>query len=265
MQKLILGYYLNKCALNPSQFTERFEFCKILTSSMDNASEKLDLLLKQAGLSLSFDQLIEESLLFINNLEESEKAGLSPLANIPKIKKLKLAPKFYSESLPQTYMEFSQIYLYKKCDTCQQKHNLKSVCLICGTCYCEVTCFPNIPRQEAGNLNIHAAQCHMGLGLFYMMDNHLILETKGLVNLIYVPGPTYMSELGESIFNVFMKEDSSTGSVVPKSTDFKKFVLNKRIFDKLEKIVMNHSVGQEIFENAPLSITAGMYFVDPRV
>lgn len=144
--------------------------------------------------------------------------------------------------LPKTYHEFNNTFFRKKCSQCHQynKRLLTSLCLICGEVICTSYCDS---IKVSGNLNRHASQHHMGMGLFLETHNLKKSIVSWPLNIEIGQQDFYVDENGQSIMNFIPGN-------VPRSLDFSKFILQEDSVRYFENILKSHSIGKEAFDKA---------------
>ena len=255
-QKIMLAFALNhNILLNESPFDD---LLSILIHPKDDL-EYLNRLLNETGILLSFDEILDQA---IEELEDGKsEAEVLPLLILLSSKqsviKNELHPRIVkyaptSVKLPENYAEFNTKYFRMKCSLCKgySQHLLSSICLICGEFMCQAYCDPK--NKKFGNLNRHAGEYHMGLGLFLDVQ-HLSKTVLGVpINAIYTGKNVYIDKLGQAI-QVFLYERRSIIS----SLDFKKFVLNEEFLQNLKDVINHHSMGKEVFK---IARTANYYY-----
>lgn len=253
-QKIMLAFALNhNILLNESPFDDLLS----LLIHPGDGLEYLNRILNETGILLSFDDILDQA---VRELEDSSKSetevsSLQILLNSknaasgsPRV--IKYAPT--SVQLPQNYAEFNTKYFRMKCSLCQgySQHLLSSICLICGEFMCQAYCNPK--NKKFGNLNRHAGEYHMGLGLFLDVQHLSKTVLSVPINAIYTGKNVYIDKLGQAI-QVFLYERRSIIS----SLDFKKFVLNEEFLQNLKEIINRHSMGKEVFK---IARTANYYY-----
>jgi hypothetical protein len=148
-------------------------------------------------------------------------------------------------------MELNQKYVRQRCSLCKA-HNKglwQCICMICGEHLCAKYCDTGEPTQK-GNLTGHASKYHMGLAMFFVIERQYIVYMKWPDTLGYYLNPSpYINELGEYIAHLFLTQEYG-GSGISRHLDYKSFVLDKKVWEKIKNDVKNHSMGQVIFEKA---------------
>jgi len=210
----------------------------------------LNRLLNESGILLTFDEILNEAI-----EENKSQEILQILSGIERTQKvsprvIKYAP--ISLQLPQNYADFNTKYFRMKCNLCKgySQHLLSSICLICGEFMCQAYCDPK--NKKFGNLNRHAGEYHMGLGLFLDVQHLSKTVLSVPVNAIYTGKNVYIDKLGQAI-QVFLYERRS----ILTSLDFKKFVLNDEFLSGTKDIINHHSMGKEVFK---IARTAPYYY-----
>ena len=258
IQKFILATYLNKSILNGEETINETLF-EVLLDPEDNLAHYLDVLVKCAGVSENFDQLVKTSLEdletkepeILNSLREMLASDTTDIA-LKEPQSVKLAPKMIE--LPANYLDFISTYLKKKCSQCNEytKHMTTSICLICGDVICLSYCDKD--KQKRGNLNRHAKQCHLGLSAFIEIQR----ASKSLVacskNSMHAGKEMYTDKLGQSIQTLINDPRSLLYSL-----DFEKFTLNEDFVKTTEEMIEHCSMGREIYK---ITKGTGYYYAE---
>ena len=149
----------------------------------------------------------------------------------------KMAPSIIS--LPQTYLEFNNIYLKRKCFHCGLHSTELKLCLICGEVLCLSGCFGEV---SLGNLNKHALDNHMGFGLFFDRVDFYVEVTDSPLQVSGIGRNIYINNIGQPI-----DEAVEYGESLP-TLDFKKYTLNPQFKEEVESILKHQRIGQYLFD-----------------
>lgn len=238
IQKIVSSSYINKYASGTKDVC-LIDFKHVLNTS-NFSLEVLDILLEQTQVPCSFEKLLQESLVELKTKPEYELENTIKFANKKDEILVRFAPRMIK--LPRTYHEFNNTIFRQKCSQCHQynKRLLISLCLICGEVICTSYC---LSIQVPGNLNRHASQYHMGMGLFLEVHDLEKPIVSFPLSVKVKAHEVYADENGQSIIN-FIPEN------VPRSLDFSKFILQDDAVRYFEQILNSHSIGKEVFEKA---------------
>ena len=141
---------------------------------------------------------------------------------------------FHILALPRTYGELQQVFGLKKCELCGDfsVKGLPYLCLICGIILCSVDCRQNHQKNEKniGNLNSHARSLHAGKGGFMNLRSSLIILMNHQRSISW--GNLYKDEYGESVNERTWK--------------WERFVLDNKMYGKIQDMMIGKRVPQEI-------------------
>jgi len=254
MQKIVLATQLNKNVAFDLSFKSSELFKLLLNPPQSNEEEYLTNLLNIIGISLSFDQFIQEIVLselpkrsenqlqFFNTFSKKNNYQVAVIKKSPRTIKL-----------PETYAEFNSKYFPKKCGLCDQysQHLCTVVCLICGDVMCTAYC----EKGNPGNLNRHARKYHMGMSLFIDIQQLHFTLINSPHNVTSSQISPYIDKLGQSVLSVM----DSYGNIRVKELDFKQFAISKDYEKAVKEFIGSQTIRKEVFN---LGIKFGKVYRD---